>query len=146
MRIRRAEFADLEAVYALLAGQFREHRIPFTPEALREAISGVFAEDGRGWFLLAQEGEQAIGLAAVSLVWTLEHGGKSAWLDELYVRPENRSSGVGRALLQAVIAQAREEGNAALDLEVDHEHNRAEELYKREGFERLPRARWVRRL
>jgi GNAT superfamily N-acetyltransferase len=87
-----------------------------------------------------------VGVAYVSFQWSLEHGGKAAWLEELYVLPDLRGGGLGTALLQAALDQAREEECAAVDLEVDGDHRRAETLYRRHGFEPLERARWVRRL
>ncbi len=75
--------------------------------------------------------------------WTLEHGGRSAWLEELYVQPEYRGRGIGQKLLAAAINRAREEGCRAIDLEVDRGHPRASHLYDREGFVRLARTRWV---
>lgn len=43
-------------------------------------------------------------------------GGKSAWLDELYVIPEHRELGAGSLLLERVIEEAKNEGCLALDL------------------------------
>jgi GNAT superfamily N-acetyltransferase len=77
---------------------------------------------------------------------TLQHGGKSAWLDELYVAPEYRGKGIGAALLRAALETAQRSGCAAVDLEVDEAHARAENLHKREGFEPLHRTRWVKKI
>jgi GNAT superfamily N-acetyltransferase len=99
-----------------------------------------------GFFLLAQTASDTVGVAAISFAWTLEYGGKTAWLDELYVVPERRSEEIGRALLKASIATAGELGCLAMDLEVDQGRQRAERLYACEGFQRLPRNRWARRL
>ena len=96
--------------------------------------------------MIASKGEQAIGFAAVSYAWTLEHGGKSAWLDELYVLPEYRGSGVGSLLIEGVVAHANQESCLAIDLEFEAGHSRAEHLYIRKGFEKLQRSRWVKKL
>ncbi len=85
-------------------------------------------------------------MAYVSFTWTLEHGGKSAWLEELYIVPAERNRGVGRAMLATVLQQANAADCAAVDLEVDTTHARAGPLYAREGFTPLSRARWVRAL
>ena len=87
-----------------------------------------------------------IGLAAISYAWTLEHGGKSAWLDELYVLPEHRSRGIGNALLEKVIEKVRMEGCRAIALEVEEGHRGAEGLYASKSFIQLRRRRWVRKL
>ena len=96
--------------------------------------------------LLMLDGEKPVGLAALSYTWTLEHGGLVAWLDELYVVPERRCTQLGTALLDASRDVALGAGCAALELEVDSEHRRAESLYRRAGFVPLARSRWSLRL
>src|SRR5205809_1317140 len=144
--VRLATEAELEAVTALLVAQLREHHVT-TPEAkLASAINAVLRHHERGRILVAIERGRPVGLAALSFVWPLEHGGRSAWLEELYVEPPHRGRGIGRTLLRAACRLAARSGAAAVDLEVDAGHTRAARLYAREGFRPLPRARWVRRL
>ena len=106
----------------------------------------MLANDSRGFVLIARRGPSVAGVAYVAFTWTLEHGGKSAWLEELYVVPAARDRGLGTALLAEVIARCRAAGCAALDLEITEDHARAARLYARHGFEALPRARRVRKL
>src|SRR5262252_673533 len=146
IQIRSAIPSDSEAVTALLMPQFDEHNIDLHADAVRTAVEGLLADDSRGFILIAFQAAAAIGVACVSFTWTLEHGGKSAWLDELFVVPEQRDRGIGRAMLQGVLQRARENGCAAVDLEVDTQHARAERLYAREGFKPHTRNRWVRAL
>ena len=145
-----ATASDLGPIHGLLLAQFREHEIELPGGQLRQAIAAMFDDDGLGFFLVARDGgrdgDEAVGLAAVSFAWTLEHAGRSAWLDELYVLPARRGQGIGTGLLREAVRQARASGCAAIDLEVDRDHRRAEALYRREGFFPLPRSRWVRPL
>ncbi len=135
--------ADLADVVRLLGAQLREHDIPATQIGMEKAVRGMLDDPRRGTIFLAWEGASAIGLAALSYTWTLELGGLSAWLDELYVDPKLRGAGVGRGLLHAAIEHARSLGAAAIDLEVVEGHERASRLYVREGFERRFRTRWA---
>ncbi|HSJ58459.1 MAG TPA: GNAT family N-acetyltransferase [Anaerolineae bacterium] len=146
LELRVATASDLETVLDLLAAQFSEHDIELPGQALRLAVAALFDRDDLGFFVVACDGAQTVGLAAVSFAWTLEHGGRSAWLDELYVLPERRAAGIGTALLREAVRHAAATGCAAVDLEVDRDHRRAEALYAREGFSPLPRSRWVRPL
>jgi GNAT superfamily N-acetyltransferase len=141
-----ATAADLDPIHDLLLAQFREHEIELAGGPLRQAIAAMFDDDGLGFFIVALAGDEAVGLAAVSFAWTLEHSGRSAWLDELYVVPARRGRGIGTSLLREAVHQAQARGCAAVDLEVDRDHRRAEALYQREGFFPLPRSRWVRPL
>lgn len=70
----------------------------------------------------------------------------SAWLEELYVEPAYRAAGMGTAFLQQVLDECAARGCAALDLEIDVDHERVGSLYLRNGFEELPRGRLIRRL
>jgi GNAT superfamily N-acetyltransferase len=144
--IERASLDDVEVLLELLHQQFKEHGIGFSGKVLRNAISEMITNQNLGFFLIAREGGPITGMAAISFAWVLEHGGKSAWLDELYVLPENRGSGIGGMLIEKAIEEATQEGCLAIDLEVDQEHRRVERLYVRLGFEPLARTRWVRRL
>lgn len=138
--------ADRDMLLALLAAQLAEHAIATGRAAMENAIDGMLADERRGFLLLAREAGEAVGVAYVAFTWTFEHGGKTSWLEELYVVPERRSAGIGARLLGAVIERARAAGCAAVDLEVDRDHARAANLYARHGFTPLPRSRWVREL
>ena len=144
--LRAARRADRERLLDLLVAQLREHRIRTPRARLARAVEGVLRDPERGRLLVATIAGRPVGLAALSFVWPLEHGGRSAWLEELYVEPRHRGRGIGRALLRAACGVAAQAGAAAVDLEVDAAHRRAAGLYAREGFRPLPRARWVRRL
>ena len=146
LRIERANLEDQDTVVDLLFRQFQEHAIETSQERLAWAVGQVLCNENHGFFLLAKVGDLALGVANIAFAWTLEHGGKSAWLDELYMLPEYRGRGIGTALLEEAIAQAHDAGCAAVDLEVDENHHKAENLYQREGFEPLFRSRWVKKI
>jgi GNAT superfamily N-acetyltransferase len=146
MITRLATLADVETIASMLRGQFEEHGIQIDDAALHRAIRGPLESPGRGSFLLAGDDPSPLGFAYLAYTWTLEHGGKSAWLEELYVLPSARERGIGTALLGAVIAHARSEGCAAIDLEVEESHERASRLYARGGFTSHRRARWFKKL
>jgi GNAT superfamily N-acetyltransferase len=144
--IRRAGHADAGAIHRLLAVQLADHHIPISADALARAIDGVISVPARGFFLVAEGDGKCLGVAYVSFIWALEHGGHAGWLEELYVAPEHRGAGIGAQLLTAVIAAAGAAGCAALDLEIDAGHERVRPLYERHGFKPLPRRRIVRKL
>jgi GNAT superfamily N-acetyltransferase len=144
--IRTAGPGDLKNLLSLLVNQFREHAISFEIEKLESALGQLLARQELGLVLLSEEGSSCRGVAVISLAWTLEHGGKTAWLDELYVLPEYRGTGIGSALIERTLQEASDIGCRAVDLEVDQDHTRAEDLYRRFGFEKLPRSRWAKKI
>jgi GNAT superfamily N-acetyltransferase len=141
-----ASAAERSEILRLLAGQFSELEIPIPEARLARAVDGVFADATRGDFLLARLRARPVGVAYLSYQWTLEHGGKIAWLEELFVEEQLRGQGLGQRLLTAALEHARSLGCRAVDLEVEAAHPRAANLYAREGFQALTRRRFVRLL
>ncbi len=59
--------------------------------------------------------------------------GYRAWVEDLAVHPEHRSAGVGKALLDAAKAWARERGATHLELDSADARTDAHRFYEREG-------------
>jgi GNAT superfamily N-acetyltransferase len=146
MKIERVTSATMNDVLPLLDVQLSEHGVGLEAERLERAVRGLLDVPKRGLVLAAYEEDRSIGVALMAHTWSIEHGGFCTWLDELYVVPERRNAGVGRALLHAALAAARDEGCCAVDLEVEADHARVESLYLREGFRFRSRRRFWRPL
>lgn len=76
--------------------------------------------------------------AVVGSVQLRRLGGSTAEVKRLYVRPEARGRGIGRALAETVLAEAAADGFEALLLGVAPYHERAQALYRDLGFEFRP--------
>jgi GNAT superfamily N-acetyltransferase len=101
------------------------------PAVLEPRVQG-FIEDGRMTYLLGGEGPD--GVAQVSFkasVWADEPVG---YLEELYVVPERRGQGIGRALMEAVLELAREHGAAGMEVVTGEYDSAARALYESVGF------------
>ncbi|MFO0727849.1 MAG: GNAT family N-acetyltransferase [Myxococcota bacterium] len=143
--VRPMRAKDRARVLEMLAIQLSEHGITASPEAQASAVDGVFARADRGVFLVLDLGAGPIGFAYLAFTWTLETGGRTAWLEELWIEPAHREQGHGTRLLEAAIAEAKARGAQAMDLEIEAGHERVEHLYRRAGFGALRRSRWQRR-
>lgn len=116
MQVERASANDVPAVEALLA----EADLPLAGAAEAVAGLGVVARDEAG---------AVIGAAAV------ERFGASGLLRSVVVAPDRRGAGIGRALVDAAEAQAREAGIGELFLITET----AEAWFPRLGYERVMR-------
>jgi GNAT superfamily N-acetyltransferase len=144
--IALAKASDCHECARLLVNQLAEHDIDASADQLSRVLERVVADGTRGFILLAQDDLRVVGIAYVATILSAEHCGLVAWLEELYVTPSLRSLGIGTALVTAILERAREMDIVAIDLEIDAGHSRAESLYRRFGFRRLDRSRWVREL
>ena len=86
-------------------------------------------EGGRGTFLVARDGGRAVGCGAIRLL-----DATTAEVKRMYVEPEQRGRGVGRALLASLEAAARRLGANRLVLETGTHSPDALALYRGAGF------------
>jgi ribosomal protein S18 acetylase RimI-like enzyme len=79
-------------------------------------------------------GDRPDGFAELRFRPSLYTGALDAYLEELYVVPERRGHGLGRALLEAAMDYARERGAAHIDLGTSEDDLAARALYESAGF------------
>ena len=143
MTVRPATRGDLDTVIELLNGlaEYEHAREPFAPDRgpFAEALFGVHPQ---AEVVLAEtdaddDASESAGLAlffAKFNVWTAKPG---VWLGELFVRPQFRGQGYGRALLAEVAAVAASRGGGRLEWSVFDWNEPAAEFYKRLGASML---------
>jgi ribosomal protein S18 acetylase RimI-like enzyme len=131
--VRRAERSDAEAVGRLLHDFNTEFDEPTPgPRALAARIRQLL--DGRETMVLLA-GAGPDGLAVLRFrpsIWT---DALECYLAELYVAPEQRGQGVGRALMEAAIELARSSGATYMDLGTGEDDIAARALYESLGFD-----------
>jgi GNAT superfamily N-acetyltransferase len=134
LRIRAAGAADARTIARLLA----QLGYP-TPEADVPARLERLAEHGRAHVLLAQRGDDVVGLATVHVVSVLNRPRDVAWLTALVVDENQRGTGVGRSLVRAVEEFARRAGCERLSVTTHEDRTDAQAFYVRVGLERTGR-------
>jgi ribosomal protein S18 acetylase RimI-like enzyme len=132
IQVRRAGVDDAADAARLLRDFNLEYDEP-TPEVeeLTTTISRLLEEDEIE-VLLAGEGPDGLSLFRFRPgIWS---PGEETYLQELYVVPALRGQGIGRALLEATIALARERGADGIDLNTGETDTAARGLYESMGF------------
>jgi len=101
---------------------------------LPEALA---AEPGTIAFLAWQD-ERPVGVALCFRRYSTFAGAPLVNIHDLAVRPELRGEGIGRKLLEAAEAHAKDTGCCRLTLEVLESNERARGLYRSFGFDDFP--------
>jgi Acetyltransferases len=114
-RIRPATEADVQLIFDLICELA-------TYEKLRDAVSGDPEVLRRSLFeqraaeaLIVEVGGEPIGYAIFFTTFSTFECRSGIWIEDVYVRPEHRRGGIGRAVMEHLAALALERGHVRLD-------------------------------
>lgn len=133
--IRAASVDDVPALVSLVQGYWEFEQIPGFDQARVEAALRLQLADPKmaaAWVALADR--VPIGYLLAVYVFSLEHLGLTAEIDEFYVPAEHRNSGVGTALLEAAEATFVAAGCTNVSLQLGHGNDAARAFYRRSGY------------
>jgi GNAT superfamily N-acetyltransferase len=130
--VRAADGDDARVVAQLLHDFNREFDEPSPPvEELAKRISQLL---GGGDTIVLLVGDGPDGLAVLRFRAAIWSSGLECYLAELYVVPGRRGRGLGRALMEAAIGEARDRGADTMEIGVDEPDLPARRLYESLGF------------
>jgi GNAT superfamily N-acetyltransferase len=132
--IRRATLDDLDAVAVLFDGYRRFYENPADLEGARLFIAARLSA-GESTIFVAEHAERLVGFA--QLYPSFSSGSmKRVWiLNDLFVAPEQRRTGAGRALMSAAEVFARAGGAKGLVLATQKTNAPAKTLYEACGWQ-----------
>ncbi len=132
--VRLATLADTETVAGLFDGYRQFYKQPPAIDACREFIRARL-EAADSYILLAEgpSGEPA-GFTQLYPIFSSVRMRRVWILNDLFVAPGFRGSGVATALMESAVSLAREHGVAGLQLETAAENHPAKQLYEKLGW------------
>lgn len=130
MKIIKAHHSHMLMVYHFINLLEDTH---FELEVFKQ-VYDILLQDEHHFFYLAFEDEHPLGFIHLETRYQLHHNGKTAEIVELVVDPQYRSLGVGSALLQQAIEQAKKEQCLQIELSSSLWRVRAHQFYEREGM------------
>ena len=130
--VRRADFSDAETIGQLLHDFNSEYNEPTPgPHALAARVRQLLAAGDTVVLLGGVGGDGLAVLRFRPAIWT---EALECYLAELYVVPDRRGEGLGRALMETAIELARAKGATHMDLGTSEDDVAARALYESLGF------------
>jgi GNAT superfamily N-acetyltransferase len=133
-RVREARESDLERIRELIvdlaAYERAAHEVKTTTEQLRAAL---FGRQPAAYALVAESDQEVVGFALYFRNFSTWEGVHGLYLEDLYVMPKYRGSGLGKALLMALAGLAVERGYARLEWAVLDWNQSAIDFYRSLG-------------
>jgi GNAT superfamily N-acetyltransferase len=142
LEIRPAQRGDVAIILELIRELATYERAPNEVTATKgQLVDVLFGEKPTAEVLLAFENETPVGFAVFFHNFSTWLGQPGLYLEDLFVRPEQRGKGYGRALLVHLAKIARDRGCGRMEWAVLDWNEPAIQFYKKLGAS--PRDEWT---
>lgn len=142
--VREARQSDVSALLEMFAelAQYEDltHELRATEKQLSEALFGP-SPVARALIAERSQPRAVVGYALYFPTFSSFLASHGVWLEDLFVRPAHRRTGVGRALLAAVAANLRETGGERLEWAALDWNEPALRFYRGLGARTMPE--WI---
>jgi GNAT superfamily N-acetyltransferase len=138
-QVRRASAGDVPALLPLIERYWRFEQLPdFDPAIVGAQLERLLTHPALGAAWIAHDADGARGYLLAVYVFSLEHLGLTAEIDELFVAESARSQGLGAQLLAAAEAEFLRISCKNTSLQLGRNNHQARAFYLRQGYQ--PRA------
>lgn len=132
MRIRYGKKEDVSAIVSFNAAMALETENKTLDETiLLKGVQGIFSDPSKGFYLIAEDGNQTCGQLMITKEWSDWRNGYFWWIQSVYILPDYRGKGIYRQLHDKVRELAKDEGNiCGIRLYVECDNVHAKSVYK----------------
>jgi GNAT superfamily N-acetyltransferase len=156
---RFAEREDVAALLPLMRDFYEYERLAFDIARTERMLNELIADERLGRVILFEDagaghgtagaaqgeaqdtaetsgvpGGALVGYMVLTFGYSLEFGGRDALIDEFYVVPSARGTGIGTRAVAHAVEICRAVGVRNMHLEADYFNSRVHDFYKRLGF------------
>ncbi len=137
VNFRKYRSEDFEALAQMVLGLYSKDDLK--PSEMTEAkvalsVEQLTAETSIGLIFIFENAKETIGYSIVNRFWSNEFSGHILYIDELYVKPAFRSSGIGAQFFEYLQTNP-ENDSVAFMLETVRTNDKAIRFYEKNGFE-----------
>lgn len=135
--IIKAELTDIQVIADFqLAMALETEGIDLNPETVCRGVSAVFADPGKGFYLVAKENCLTVGSLMITYEWS-DWRARTVWyIQSLYVIPEYRRLGVFKQMYEWLWEKVnRDDSIGGIRLFVDLTNLSAQKVYESLGMD-----------
>jgi GNAT superfamily N-acetyltransferase len=135
--------SDLAELLPLMRGYCDFYEVDPSDDDLLAMARALIADPEReGTQLIARAASgRAVGFATIFWSWSTLSASRIGVMNDLFVAPEARGTGLAEALIEACAERCRERGATSLEWATAHDNFAAQKVYERVGG--VPEDRWL---
>lgn len=101
---------------------------------IEEGVNSLLKSQSLAEAYFVKQGETRIGYTILTKYYSVEKGGLTMYIDELYVEEKHRRRKIGSAILERVLAIAKNEGVKTLWAQTESHNQGAQDFFTGHGF------------
>ena len=126
--------SDIEQILVLIQDFYQHFDYPYIESEKRLTLEDLFERPTAGRIYLIQKEQKIVGYVFLSFYFSIEFGGRTAFIDELFVLPGDRGQGIGSKVINLIEQKCLELNLKAIHLESERTNEGATALYLKLGF------------
>lgn len=133
--IRKATLADAPLIIDFqLKMAMETEEIKLAPETVTMGVNGIFQNQERGQYYVADENGKAVASLLITYEWSDWRNCNVWWFQSVYVIPEYRRKGIFRKMYNHIKRLAEKQDIAGLRLYVETKNATAQKTYEALGM------------
>jgi ribosomal protein S18 acetylase RimI-like enzyme len=132
--VRSAEKNDISALVDLMSEFNAESNYSLDRAWATRSFTQLLKDSARGGAWICFSDAVPAGYVVLTTRHSMEFGGLDGFIDDLFVRPKFRRTGVGTSLLERLFDESRRRGVLAVHVAVDPNNAAGQGLYNRFGL------------
>ena len=132
--MRKASLGDVEQLVTMMAEFYSESPYTLNPRRATEAFTSLLADERLGHVWFVQADAKDVGYIVVTLCHSMTYGGLSAVVDDFFIQPAFRGTGLGQAAMAEVRNFCAGRGVRSMHVETGRDNAAALAVYRQAGF------------
>lgn len=141
-----AALEDLPRLVELMAEFYRESHYALDTVRSKVAFEAILTDTSLGRVWVLEKDGMTVGYMVLTLGFSMEYGGRDAFLDDLFIQSPYRGTGLGKTAIKTFFDACKAMKVRAVHLEVEEVNTTAKALYAGYGFKGSHRQLMTRRL
>ncbi|MBL9134558.1 MAG: GNAT family N-acetyltransferase [Verrucomicrobiales bacterium] len=137
--MRQASLRDVGQLVSMMRGFYAEAGYALNLRRAAVSFTALLTDERFGYVFLIQAGDQDVGYLVLTLAYSMEYGGLSATIEDLYVQRPFRGAGLATAALNEARTFCARCGVRGMRVETGSGNEAAQAVYRRIGFARTDR-------
>ncbi len=126
--------ADIPLISKMIEKLYISENTAYDETKVNSALLELIEDESYGACWILTSGADRAGYMIIGSAFSVEFGGRTAFIDELYISENCRGKGLGRKALEFAENYAGEKGYTYLRLEVELSNTPAQKIYRANGF------------